>query len=79
MRIHPEKIPSAVERYQKEIVRVFGVLDSVLAKQPWLVGDKCSVADLAFVPWNNGVFVRQVLKDAPGVTDIPTQFPAFYA
>ena len=48
-RLHPEKIPSAIERYQKEIVRVFGVLDSVLAKQPWLVGDKCSVADLSFV------------------------------
>lgn len=43
-----EKIPSVIERYQKEIIRVFGVLDSVLSKQRWLVADKCSVADLSF-------------------------------
>ena len=78
MRLHPEKIPSAIERYQKEILRVFGVLDGVLAQREWLVGDKCTVADLSFVPWNNGVFKRGVLKDVPGV-DVPAQFPAFYA
>ena len=77
-RLHPEKIPSAIERYLKEILRVFGVLDSVLAKQEWLVGDKCTIADLAFIPWNNGVIVRQSLKDMPGV-DVPAQFPAFWA
>ena len=47
----PEKIPSAIERYQKEIVRVLGVLESVLSKQQWLVGDKCSVADLSFITY----------------------------
>ena len=44
-----EKIPSAIERYQREIIRVFGVLESVLSTRRWLVGDKCSVADLSFV------------------------------
>ena len=78
MRLHPEKIPSAIERYQKEILRVFGVLDSVLAQLEWLVGDKCPVADLSFIPWNNGVLQRGMLKDVPGV-DVPAQFPAFYA
>ncbi|PCH36184.1 glutathione S-transferase C-terminal-like protein [Wolfiporia cocos MD-104 SS10] len=52
MRYHPEKIPSAIERYQKESLRVLGVLDSVLSKQEWLVGGKCTIADLSFVPWN---------------------------
>ena len=51
MRLHPEKIPSAIERYQKEILRVFRVLDSVLAKQEWLVGGKPTIADLSFVAY----------------------------
>ena len=46
-----EKIPSALERYQKEVLRVLGVLDSVLSKKQWLVGDKCSVADLSFITY----------------------------
>ncbi len=47
---HPEKIPSAIERYQKEILRVLGVLESVLSQREWLVGGKCTVADLSFIP-----------------------------
>ena len=49
MKYHPEKIPSAIERYQREIIRVLGVLERVLSARRWLVGDKCSVADLSFV------------------------------
>ena len=30
---HPEKLPSAIERYKKEMKRVMGVLDGVLAEQ----------------------------------------------
>ncbi|KUJ06634.1 glutathione S-transferase Ure2-like protein [Mollisia scopiformis] len=56
---HEEKIPSAIERYVKEVNRVTGVLDGHLAKQkvgpdsdgPWLVGDKYSFADMVFVSW----------------------------
>ena len=51
MRYHPERVPSAIDRYQKEILRVFGVLDSVLSKQEWLVGGKLTVADLSFIPY----------------------------
>lgn len=51
MYYHEEKIPSAIERYQKEILRVFGVLESVLSKQEWLVGGKCTIADLSFIPY----------------------------
>jgi len=35
-----------------QVDRVTSVLDSVLAKQKYLVGDKASVADLIFIPWN---------------------------
>ena len=62
-RAHSEQVPSAIERYSKEINRVSGVLEGHLAQQkqehggsagsdgPWLVGNKLSYADLAFVPW----------------------------
>ena len=46
---NPEKIPSAIERYQKEIHRVLGVLESVLSKQQWLVGGRPSAADISFI------------------------------
>ena len=42
---------------KKEIVRVLGVLESVLSKQQWLVGDKCSVSDLSFITY---VFPRGI-------------------
>jgi glutathione S-transferase len=59
---HAEKVPTAVERYVNEAKRVTGVLDKWLAKQkeahqkslgdgPWLVGNKLSYADVAFVAW----------------------------
>ena len=46
---HPEKIPSAVDRYKNEIKRVLGVLDGVLAKQEWLVAGKATIADISFI------------------------------
>ena len=53
---HSEQLPSAQERYLKEIERVIGVIDAHLASQPsgqqlFLVGDKVTYADLAFVTW----------------------------
>jgi glutathione S-transferase len=51
---HPEKIPSAQNRYMDEINRVVGVLDGVLTDRNsgWLVGDMATYADLMFVMWN---------------------------
>lgn len=51
IRRHPEKLPSAIDRYVKEIHRVNSVLESVLRTQDWLVGDRCTFADLSFVAW----------------------------
>lgn len=50
---HTEKIPSVLERYSKEILRVNGVIDLHLGKQgtEYLVGNKCTYADLMFVPY----------------------------
>lgn len=46
---HSEKIPSAVNRYVDEMRRVSGVLDRFLQDKEFLVGDKFSYADAAFV------------------------------
>jgi glutathione S-transferase len=47
-----EKPQSVLDRYGAEIWRVTGVIEAQLKKNgDWLVGDKCSYADLAFVPW----------------------------
>lgn len=50
---HPEKLDSAIQRFCREVVRVTGVLEKALKDNggQWLVGDKCTYADLSFVPW----------------------------
>lgn len=46
----PEKIPYAIERYEKETLRLYGVLDKQLADNEYLCGDY-SIADIATYPW----------------------------
>jgi GSH-dependent disulfide-bond oxidoreductase len=52
-RYAPEKIPYAIERYQRETLRLFGVLDRQLAAQPFVAGEY-SIADMALWPWVKG-------------------------
>ncbi len=49
-RYAPEPMPWAIGRYQREVRRLFEVLDGQLAKHPYLAGDY-SIADIATVPW----------------------------
>lgn len=61
---HAQKdVASALERYANEVKRLMGVVEAHLgdkrkklgldAEAPvWLAGDKCTYADLSFVPWN---------------------------
>lgn len=46
---------SAVQRHVNETKRVSKVLNKWLEDKEWLVGDKMSYADLAFVPWQSNV------------------------
>ena len=46
----PEKIPYAIERYEKETLRLYGVLDGQLQEREFLCGDY-SIADIATYPW----------------------------
>ncbi|GIZ39337.1 hypothetical protein CKM354_000272400 [Cercospora kikuchii] len=52
-RYAPEKIEYGINRYQNETRRLYGVLDKHLesAKTPYLVGDKCTIADIAHWGW----------------------------
>jgi GST-like protein len=46
----PEKIPYAIERYEKETLRLYSVLDGQLAEREFICGDY-SIADIATYPW----------------------------
>ncbi len=50
LRYFPEKLPSAIERYQKETKRLYTVLDTRLEGRTFLAGDY-SIADIAHWPW----------------------------
>ncbi|MFM2248441.1 MAG: disulfide reductase YfcG [Pseudomonadota bacterium] len=50
-RYAPEKIPFAIERYQRESQRLLGVLDGQLARTRYLVGDQYTIADIANWCW----------------------------
>lgn len=46
----PEPVPFAIERYTKEVTRLYGVLDQRLADREYLAGE-LSIADIACYPW----------------------------
>jgi len=49
-RYFPERLPSAIARYQNEVRRLYGVLDHRLADNEWLATD-FSIADIANWCW----------------------------
>ncbi len=74
---HHEKLPSAIDRYVAEINRVTGVLERVLKEKaeagkpgPWLVGDKYSYADFAFISWQT-IILKLVGSDEFNPEDYP--------
>ena len=49
----PQTVPYAIERYQVETQRLYGVLNRRLGESPWLGGNHYSIADIACWPWVN--------------------------
>jgi len=45
-----EKVPYAIERFHKEALRLYGVLDKELGQREYLAGEY-SIADIATYPW----------------------------
>ncbi|KZS93998.1 glutathione S-transferase [Sistotremastrum niveocremeum HHB9708] len=70
--LHPEEVPSAIERYQDEILRILGVLEGHLKDREWIVGDKPTLADFAFLPYNI-FYAPRLLPEGITVED---RFPA---
>ena len=57
----PEKIPYAVERYGKEVNRLYGVLDGQLQRTgAFVAGAEYSIADMAIFPWIRTYKAQQV-------------------
>lgn len=53
-RYSPEKIPYAIERYQRESRRLFEVMERQLADHPYVANDEYSIADIALYCWVAG-------------------------
>jgi GSH-dependent disulfide-bond oxidoreductase len=53
LRYFPEKIQPVIDRYQREVTRLFGVIDRQLAGSQFIAGDY-SIADIALWPWVSG-------------------------
>jgi GSH-dependent disulfide-bond oxidoreductase len=74
-----EKLPYAIERYEKEAARLYGVLNRRLENSEFLAGEY-SIADIATYPWIMRYFNFGVsLEDYPAVkrwTDTIGQRPA---
>ncbi|KAL9621239.1 MAG: hypothetical protein Q9160_004260 [Pyrenula sp. 1 TL-2023] len=64
----------ARQRFVDESVRVFGVLETELEGKEWLVGGRCSAADLVFVPymWSVPLIMGDLAKE------LPERFPRVY-
>ena len=53
LRYFPEKIQAAIDRYQREVLRLFAILDRQLANHEYIAGEY-SIADMALWPWVSG-------------------------
>ena len=53
-RYAPEKIPYAIERYQREVRRLFEVMERQLAGHEYIAGADYSIADIALWSWVAG-------------------------
>jgi GST-like protein len=62
-----EKVPYAIDRFHKEALRLYGVLEQELSKKEFLAGEY-SIADIATYPWVGRHDIHQVkLEDFPNV------------
>ena len=63
----PEKIPYAIERYQNETLRLYGVMDKQLAHKECIAGDY-SIADMAIYPWVHVRWLHEIdISEFPNV------------
>ncbi|WP_128892367.1 glutathione S-transferase N-terminal domain-containing protein [Erythrobacter sp. HKB08] len=46
-----EKLPYAIDRFHREALRVYGVMDGQLSREEYIAGPEYTVADMACFPW----------------------------
>ena len=63
----PEKIPYGIDRYSKEVTRLFSVMERRLTDSAYLAGEY-SIADVACFPWvRRWDALGQMIGDFPGL------------
>ena len=62
-----EKIPYAIDRYERETLRLVGVLDRQLAGRAFISGDAYTIADMASYPWIDSHAAQEGLESYPNV------------
>jgi GSH-dependent disulfide-bond oxidoreductase len=66
-RYDPEQGSYGVERFKKEVARLYGVMDKRLGENPFLAGEY-SIADIATYPWVSRYEMhRTKLEDFPNI------------
>jgi GST-like protein len=67
----PEKLPYAINRYERETARLFAVLDKRLAARDFVAGSgrgEYSIADIASYPWTrNFTRLNQKIEEFPNL------------
>jgi GST-like protein len=67
----PEKLPYAINRYERETARLFAVLDKRLAERDFVAGagrGEYSIADIASYPWTkNYARLNQQIEEFPNL------------
>lgn len=70
LRYAPEDMPYARERYVKEVLRHYRVLDKRLSESEWLAGEDYTIADMALWGWIASagfIFGENALGDYPSL------------
>ena len=65
-RMGGEDVPYGIERYTREVARLYGVMDRRLADNRYLAGGEYSIADIACWPW-----VRPHRRQGQDLADFP--------
>lgn len=68
LKLAPDKVPAAIERFHTEAKRNMRVLDGRLAETEWLAGEDYSIADVATYGWIwRRAFAEVDFSEAPNV------------
>ncbi|OBT56173.1 hypothetical protein VE04_02469 [Pseudogymnoascus sp. 24MN13] len=72
---HQEKLPTAQKRYKDQVLRVYDVLNRALEGRDYLVGDKCTYADISFIAWDYRF--QAVFKGEFAIEELEKKYPNY--